>query len=372
MRYGSVCSGIEAATVAWHALGWQPAWFAEIEPFPSAVLAHHYPRVPNHGDMTLLPAMIEFGAVEAPDVLVGGTPCQAFSLAGNRESLSDDRGLLTLKFVEIANAIDDAREKRGEPPAVIVWENVLGALDTDDNAFGCLLAGLVGEEAPLVVAGGAWPDRGVVLGPRRQLAWRVLNAEYFGLAQPRKRVFLVASGRRDFCPAEALFERASEQRNFAQTEYQGAVREVRETADGAESDSALATWWNGRSVSQTLDAVLYKRQALPEKARFPALLVPAWVTCECCDDYWCAFHQQHAYDCACPGIDDWSTLGLSPYEPCLVRWMSCEEGEVLMGFEPGWTDLGGTADGPRLKAIGNSMPVNVMRWIGQRIATQVQ
>ena len=106
MRYGSVCSGIEAASVAWAPLGWKAAWFSEIEAFPSAVLAHHWPDVPNLGDMTALPARVAVGEVEAPDVLVGGTPCQAFSVAGNRESLSDARGNLTLTYVELANAID--------------------------------------------------------------------------------------------------------------------------------------------------------------------------------------------------------------------------------------------------------------------------
>ena len=95
MRYASVCSGVEAASLAWEPLGWQPAWFAEIEPFPSAVLAHRWPNVSNHGDMTKLTAKILVGEIEAPDVLVGGTPCQAFSVAGLRGSLEDDRGNLT-------------------------------------------------------------------------------------------------------------------------------------------------------------------------------------------------------------------------------------------------------------------------------------
>ncbi|MFM7010070.1 MAG: DNA cytosine methyltransferase, partial [Betaproteobacteria bacterium] len=96
IKFGSVCSGIEAASVAWHPLGWRAAWLAEIEPFPSAVLAHHYPKVPNLGDMTELPALIVMGDVPAPDVLCGGTPCQAFSVAGLRNSLEDARGNLSL------------------------------------------------------------------------------------------------------------------------------------------------------------------------------------------------------------------------------------------------------------------------------------
>lgn len=116
MRYGSVCSGIEAASVAWQPLGWTPAWFAEIEPFPSAVLAHHYPDVPNLGDMTTLARAALLGQVEAPDVLVGGTPCQAFSVAGLREGLDDERGQLVISFVRLANAIDHVRHVPGSHP----------------------------------------------------------------------------------------------------------------------------------------------------------------------------------------------------------------------------------------------------------------
>ncbi len=102
IKFGSVCSGIEAASVAWMPLGWRAAWLSEIEPFPCAVLAHHYPDVPNLGDMTALPERIRSGEIEAPDIFCGGTPCQAFSVAGLRNSLTDERGGLTLKFVEIA------------------------------------------------------------------------------------------------------------------------------------------------------------------------------------------------------------------------------------------------------------------------------
>jgi len=206
MRFGSVCSGIEAASVAWGPLGWQAAWFAEIEAFPSAVLAHHYPEVKNLGDMTQIPALIQRGEVEAPDILCGGTPCQAFSVAGLRRSLDDARGNLSLTFCEIANAIDSVRAVRGERASIVFWENVPGVLSTADNAFGCFLAGLAGEDEPLVAPGGKWTDAGVVLGPTRAVAWRILDAQYFGLAQRRRRVFVVASARDDFDPAAVLLE----------------------------------------------------------------------------------------------------------------------------------------------------------------------
>ncbi|EOZ8928457.1 Dam family site-specific DNA-(adenine-N6)-methyltransferase [Enterobacter cloacae] len=206
MKYGSVCSGIEAASKAWEPLDWKPAWFSEIEPFPSAVLAHHWPEVTNLGDMTKIADAVHAGEVEAPDVLVGGTPCQAFSIAGLREGLSDDRGQLTLSYVELANAIDAKRRERGEPEAIIVWENVPGVLSSKDNAFGCFLAGLAGESSELQPAGGKWTHAGCVSGPERVIAWRVLDAQFFGVAQRRRRVFVVASTRKGFDPAAVLFE----------------------------------------------------------------------------------------------------------------------------------------------------------------------
>jgi DNA (cytosine-5)-methyltransferase 1 len=221
MRFGSVCSGIEAASVAWHPLGWQAAWLSEIEPFPSAVLAHHYPDVPNLGDMTALPDRIRSGEVEAPDLFCGGTPCQAFSVAGLRKSLDDDRGNLSLTFCEIADAIDDVRRAAGQQPAIIFWENVPGVLNTKDNAFGCFLAGLAGESLPLLPAGRRWTNAGCVLGPQRAIAWRVLDAQYFGVAQRRRRVFVVASARDDFDPAAVLFEFQGVRRDIAPSREAG-------------------------------------------------------------------------------------------------------------------------------------------------------
>ena len=211
MKYGSVCSGIESASVAWEPLGMEAAWFSEIEPFPCAVLAHHWPNVGNLGDMTGIADMIRGGYIEAPDVLVGGTPCQAFSVAGNRGSLDDKRGQLTLTYVDILNAIDEQRDE----PAICVWENVPGVLNTKDNAFGCFLGELSGSGCELQPSGKRWGNAGCVFGPQRAIAWRVIDAQYFGVAQRRRRVFVVASARDGFDPTKILFESEGLRRDIA-------------------------------------------------------------------------------------------------------------------------------------------------------------
>ena len=223
MKFGSVCSGIEAASVAWHPLGWKAAWLSEIEPFPSAVLKHHYPDVPNLGDMTLLPERILSGEIEAPDLFCGGTPCQAFSVAGLRKSLDDARGNLSLTFCEIANAIDKMRSVRGLDQSIVFWENVPGVLNTKDNAFGCFLGALAGEDDALIPSGGRWTNAGFIDGPQRAVAWRVLDAQYFGVAQRRRRVFVVASARTDFDPAAVLFEFQGVRRDIAPSRETGKV-----------------------------------------------------------------------------------------------------------------------------------------------------
>ena len=284
--FGSVCSGIEAASCAWHPLGWRAAWLAEIEPFPAAVLAHHFPTVPNLGDMTKLPKMVLTGKAAAPDVLVGGTPCQAFSVAGMREGLNDPRGQLTIKFVELADAIDHVRVARGDDPAIIVWENVPGVLSDRGNAFGCFLGALSGEDCELQPAGGRWSNAGCVFGPKRAVAWRVLDAQYFGVAQRRRRVFVVASARAGFNPAQVLFEFNSLRRDTPPRRGKGPTVAAL-TANGvgtcgADDNQGQAghlipaegCWWDGGQVSQTLDAVLAKGQTMPEKNRFPAVLTP--------------------------------------------------------------------------------------------------
>jgi len=193
LSYLSVCSGIEAASVAWEPFGFQPVAFSEIEPFPSAVLARHYPDVPNMGDMTQYATW----NIPAIDILAGGTPCQSFSVAGKRGGLSDERGNLCLTFCQMADHFD---------PAWVLWENVPGVLSSVDNAFGCLLGKLCGFGSPVQPAAGRKHQPcGVVAGPRRTVAWRIMDAQWHGVPQRRRRVFVLASrGAGNWAAADAL------------------------------------------------------------------------------------------------------------------------------------------------------------------------
>ncbi|EAA9302417.1 Dam family site-specific DNA-(adenine-N6)-methyltransferase [Salmonella enterica] len=453
MRYGSVCSGIEAASVAWEPLGWQPAWFAEIEAFPSAVLATHWPDVTNLGDMTGIAAAVHAGDVEAPDVLVGGTPCQAFSIAGLRNGLADKRGQLSLSYVELANAIDDKRRERGEEEAIIVWENVPGVLSSKDNAFGCFIGALAGESCELQPAGGKWPNAGCVYGPSRIVAWRVLDAQFFGVAQRRRRVFVVASARKGFDPAEVLFEfdsmrrdtpprrepqtavttdtgssaeggshwdnpdnphptlnqsnniGASNQEIFTQRGA-GIVGAYRMTAFGEYSGDGTASTVKARDYKDATDlAVTYSdvsRTLLSKSNDSMAEDLETYAIHGTQDPD--ANHelahtlgrnhgQENAiitepYTIAIRGREEGSTVEvrndgtanalLTPNggrAGMQVRRLTPVECERLQGFPDNHTliswrgkDAADCPDGPRYKAIGNSMAVPVMRWIGERIA----
>lgn len=440
MKYGSVCSGIEAASKAWEPLGWKPAWFSEIEPFPSAILAHHWPEITNLGDMTQIADAVRTGNVEAPDVLVGGTPCQAFSIAGLREGLSDDRGQLTLSYVELANAIDAKRRERGEPEAIIVWENVPGVLSSKDNAFGCFLAGLAGESSELQPAGGKWTHAGCVSGPERVIAWRVLDAQFFGVAQRRRRVFVVASARKGFDPAEVLFELDSVRRDSApRRETQKAVAALTARGVGtcgADDNQAqaghliafgggntaghidVATACTAHGIRLDFDTETFAvhgtqdpdtncelahtlgRNNGQENAciAFSYKDSGADATSELSPTIRAGNHDKsHANSGQPPAIALQTdvtpkasvelafTLKLpSPSgggQPAAtmtpnmeVRRLTPIECERLQGFPDnhtliGWRgkDADECPDGPRYKAIGNSMAVPVMRWIGERI-----
>lgn len=445
VTFGSVCSGIEAASVAWEPLGWKAEWFCEIEPFPSAVLAHHYPDVANMGDMTRVAALIEDDMLPAPDVLVGGTPCQSFSLAGRRGSLDDARGALSLVFVQLADQIDRKREENGEEPCTVLWENVPGALSTKDNAFGCLLAALAGEDEELVAPRGRWSNAGYVLGPQRTVAWRVLDAQYFGLAQRRKRLFVVASARKQFDPRAVLFEFGGLRRDSApsRTAREGASRTPRigfalssfaqyrdglatlramggDYGDGSEMlvrEQVIPILEAGARTGVSTDDLragigigengdpMYTLQAGKQHAvAFPLDLRNAGRDPEKHD----AMNRQgvgageagdpsHTLSTAfVPGVavafgGDLARTLAARYDssPCAdrgrdvvatsqacVRRLTPRECERLQGFPDDYTLIPfrgkPAADGNRYKALGNSMAVPVMRWIGTRIDSQLR
>lgn len=423
MIYGSVSSGIEAATVAWHELGWVPAWFAEIATFPNDVLAHHYPHVPNLGDMTKIRDKIATGEVAAPDVLVGGTPCQAFSVAGLRNSLDDDRGQLTLEFVRIANEIDSARLVRGEQPCIAVWENVPGVLNTKDNAFGCFLGALAGSGCELQPPGKRWGNSGCIYGPERTVAWRVLDAQYFGLAQRRKRVFVIASARAGFDSSEVLLEWEGVRRDIAPSRGKR-----KETSTDARSSIKVGSHWDDElnphptlNQSHNTGGIGSSNQEI--FCQRGCGIVPVVVHCaqEAVytikgniigrQDNFCgngfgvgrdisytltrtdvhAIFQQNTRDevrfiqgagqiagalVALAGMKQQNYLFNKISQK--VRRLTPIECERLQGFPDNYTQIPyrnkpaeQCPDGPRYAALGNSMAVPVMRWIGNRIAQYI-
>lgn len=430
--YGSVCSGIEAASVAWEGLGWRPAWFAEIEPFPSAVLAHHWPEVVNLGDMTKIAAGIRAGLIEAPDVLVGGTPCQAFSIAGLRVGLEDARGQLTLAFVDLVNAIDEKRREQEKSPVIVVWENVPGVLSSNDNAFGYFLAGLAGESCALESPGRKWTNAGYVLGPERAVAWRVLDAQFFGVAQRRRRVFVVASARADTDPAKILFESEGVRRDIApRREPQTTVAALTARgvgtcgADDNQAQAGHLIAFGGGNCSGAID-VAACLTAKGQRIDFDVETFAVHGTQDPDTNHELAHtlgrnqgQENAVYSVALRGRAGGMSAELGDQVSCAlrasgsgkayllnnlrVRRLTPRECERLQGFPDDHTLIpygrfirpekmdrdyakylmrGGqfsfdyccraAADGPRYKAIGNSMAVPVMRWIGKRISDALE
>lgn len=409
MRYGSVCSGIEAATMAWHSLGWQPAFLSEIEAFPRAVLEHRYPEVPLHGDFTTIQEQ-QYGKI---DLLVGGTPCQSFSIAGLRGGLDDGRGNLALEFCRLAQR---------ERPRWIVWENVPGVLSSSGGRdFGSIL--------------GALAELGY------GLAYRILDAQYLGVAQRRRRVFVVGY-LGDWRPAAAvLFERHSMSGHPAPSRKAG-----RDTATDAPAGTYACGGIGSYSSSSSSSPLL--RTGADKGHGCEALVVgggagPALTAGRCYavetsptlraggnatgghrppgtdvdtadsliayvadvanaitaslanaatghnkDENVIAFdayNQAETADvsktvAARNDQDNASCVAYAIQEraicenPDAVRRLTPVECERLQGFPDGFTaipwrkkDTPDCPDGPRYKALGNSMAVPVMHWIGQRI-----
>jgi DNA (cytosine-5)-methyltransferase 1 len=389
VRYLSVCSGIEAASVAWESLGWTSVAFAEIEKFPSKVLAHHYPGVANLGDMTRFREWdIERDAV---DVLVGGTPCQSFSVAGLRKGLDDPRGNLALTFIAM---VDHYR------PEWVIWENVPGVLSSSGGRdFGSFL--------------GALGNIGY------GFAYRVLDAQYFGVPQRRRRVFVVAHSSGDSRrAAEVLFEPES---------LRGDSTKGRKTGQDTAQCLTTGTGCRYDPNTETLIPITFRKSRRAQSAEDFETWVPDGVTntLNCFDlgdirsvdivvepialaentigrqpmnggngDGYTVggpmytlnatgvhgvAHPAHAFNHQSGG--DMRGIDLREYPQLqahqqtsvlhgmAVRRLTPTECERLQGFPDGYTDImPETPDGPRYKALGNSMAVPVMRWIGCRIA----
>jgi DNA (cytosine-5)-methyltransferase 1 len=405
VKYGSVCSGIEAATAAWHGLGWRPSFFSEIDKFPRAVLSAHYPKVPLHGDFTTIRA----GEYDPIDVLVGGTPCQSFSVAGLRGGLADGRGNLALEYLKLAQRLR---------PKWLVWENVPGVLSSAGGRdFGSILGGLV------------------ELG--YGFAYRVLDAQFFGVPQRRRRVFVVGylgDWRR---AAAVLFERDCLSGHPAPRREAGqrAAPTISARTEGGgrlgtdfDLDGGLIRW--PAEVAPTLNAAFGDKQGLEDQHALNGggLFVPSQR---------CGFDVAHTlrgegYDASEDGTGRGTPLvpvafsskdhgadagDLSPTLRAMgsnkdhpngggqiaiafnarqdpthgpvadpigtkdtghgflrgsaVRRLTPRECERLQGFPDDYTLIQHrgkpAADGPRYKALGNSMAVPVMRWIGERI-----
>lgn len=238
------CSGIGAPEAAAPWVDWRFA--SEIEPFPRAVLAERFgyraPEDQNQGEpllwgdmQTVTPDLWRDNGIPLPELIVAGTPCQAFSVAGMRRGLDDDRGNLTLKFVEIVHDIVAARH---DGQLVVLWENVPGVLSDKSNAFGCFLGAIVGAEQPLTISG-SWPSAGMVGGPRARAAWIVRDAQYFGVAQRRRRVFVVIDFGNRVDPAQILFERQGLQGNSAPSRETG--EDVAGTLGGSSQSGGFRT-----------------------------------------------------------------------------------------------------------------------------------
>ena len=270
MRYGSVCSGIEAASVAWKPLGWDCAFVSEIEKFPAAVLAERFPEVPNLGDFT----KIQSGDYEGEiDLLVGGTPCQAFSIAGLRKGLEDERGNLALEFARLAFRTN-ARW--------VVWENVPGVLTSGKGGdFAAFLSLLTGWEVPVPNCG--WRRAGLITAAPGgfHVGWRVLDAQYTrvqqfprAIPQRRKRVLLVGSlGAWTDC-AEVLFDGEMCGGNTPPRREAG-QKTAGDARGGSETTGWDFTWWDGGQTASTITTRSIG-QLMPDKAQLPCVIDTRW------------------------------------------------------------------------------------------------
>lgn len=312
LTFGTCFSGIEATSVAWRGLPFHPLFFSETGTFQSSLLAQRYPTIPNLGDVREISARRWRGKA---NVLWGSSPCQSFSVAGDRRGMDDPRGSLTTTFLDLADEIG---------PEFLCLENVKGILSDKRNAFGHILGRLSGSSCDLLPPGGRWTDAGYVSGPSRSIAWRGFDAQYSGLAQRRERVFLVACPRTSPCdPRAVLFEQGSTRRDAPP------LREDRATDPGAAQESPI--WFiNGDSRPKiNLGFTSTLKADVGSGSR-------------------CAVLQRGT-----------------------LRRLSPREWERCFGFPDDYTAIslkrGEAPPTRRRSALGNSVAVPDVRWIGERI-----
>jgi len=347
VNYLSVCSGIEAATVAWHDMGWKPVGFSEIEKFPSQLLQHHYPHVTNYGDMTKFK---EWKLNDTVGLLVGGTPCQSFSVAGLRKGLEDPRGNLMLTYLGIANRFK---------PKWLLWENVPGVLSSNG-----------GEDFASLLKGMAELGYG--------FAYRVLDAQYFGVAQRRRRVFVVGHLGSWQSSAQVLFEPESlsgHTKKSKRKEQNNSNTFVPSIAN------CLQTTCNDYSRADGFNMIAKVYETHPADSRVKEM----GEICQTVTSRWgtgggnvpIAIQDIRAINKSQNGkgwndsnisytVDTHATQGV--LSEALVRRLTPIECERLQGFPDDYTNIKDNCpDSHRYKAMGNSMAVPVMKWIGQRI-----
>lgn len=314
---GSVCSGIEAASVGLPKEFYEMKWFSEIADFPSRLLKESYPNIPNHGDMCDIPEKIVSSEADSTDLICGGTPCQAFSFAGWKEGLSDERGNLTLKFIDIIEKNDFVRKLNGKSSSFVLWENVEGVLRDKTNAFGSFISSLIGVET--VLNFNKWNNAGFIHGPKRNVAWRVIDAKYFGLPQQRKRLFVLASDTKYF-PENILFDYFPDtiptynNDNLSFVKNNHSFEVFRSYTDCLYT--AYGTKWNGNAAAYNGSLFIAQNNRLRR---------------------------------------------ITPLE--------CER---LMGFPDNYTNLEGAKRTNRYQALGNSWAIPVVRWIGDRLEGEIR
>ena len=398
----TLCSGIGAPEAARPDFRW--LWSAEIDDFPATVYADRFPGVENLGDITSPGFPARASACGPLDLLVAGTPCQAFSVAGRREGLADDRGNLTLRFAEIVHELRQTCGLR-----FVLWENVPGVLSDKTNAFGCLLGSLCGLGEPLPQPDGRrWPAAGLAAGPAAHAAWRVLDAQFFGVPQRRRRVYLVVCFGPDD-PAAVLLERAG---LLGDSEAGGQAGEGPAAGaqggarggggEGVTVPAVCAKWAKGTggpagdeaqnlvvsgvdlyNAAETGDAAVTvgasagsasnSGAVAPTLRAMPAAESHAngggQVAVALCNHDGAAADVFTTVRAGCHGATPMVGAGLA------VRRLTPRECERLQGFPDDWTLVDWrhgkpASDGPRYKAIGNSMAVPVLRWILTRLEAE--